>query len=306
MGGKRTTPILVALVFVALVAGALISPAGARSPLGRVALGGVNFISGDRLSGIPVHVPRQATIEGDPFANDDVSYSGPGRVVGIVLVEEGGPLRKAFELISVRWSFCGSPGCSPGPHDEYELTTSPDFGRKRWRIPAGNYRLYLVADGEPVEVTLRLHGLDGTTDLRPADRVTGRVAAPTASAPDPAGHLFLGRSAPVEMDEPGLLIDSYSSGIMVGPSAAAEGTCFWRSRGDEEVTEATPGPHCLTFAERYGFGGGGGSLIGGGAASWGLDTVPAGTWRSSYWAVNATAFPQSQFLTLWLSYEGRA
>lgn len=305
MRGRRTTSILAAVGLTALVAAGLTAPpAAARSPLDRVTLGAVNVISGSDLTSVPVHVPRDATIEGDPFSNDDISYSGPGRVVGLALVEEGGPVRKAYELVSVRWSFCGAPGCEP---DEYadELTTSPEFGKKRWRVPAGDYRLYLVADGEPVDVTLRLHGLDGTTAIRPAAPAAGRIAAPTASVPDPAGHLFLGRARPVRMPEPGLLIDSQTTGLTLGPSYTAQGSCFWRGRGDDDVVRSTPGPHCYTFNERGGYGAGGGAL-GGGSASWGLGIVPAGTWRSSYWSANASATPQSQFLTLWLSYEGRA
>jgi hypothetical protein len=34
-------------------------------------------------------------------------------------------------------------------------------------VPAGDYALYLLADGAPVRVTLRLHGLRGSTTLTP-------------------------------------------------------------------------------------------------------------------------------------------
>jgi hypothetical protein len=106
------------------------------------------------------------------------------------------------------------------------------------------------------------------------------------------------------MPEPGLLIDGDTSGLMLGPSVSASGNCFWRGR-DEDAFHATPGPHCYEFAERGGYGGDV-SMLGGGGSSWGIGTVPAGLWQSSYWSANATAFPQSEFVTLWLSYEGRA
>lgn len=220
------------------------------------------MISGDSISGTPVRILEPVTVEGDPFSNDDVSYSGPGRVVGLALAEEGGSLRKASELVSVRWSFCGEPGCEPDPGEVTELTTSSDFRGKTWEIPAGDYRLYLTADGEPVDVALRLHGLAGTTRLRPSRPVAGAITAPTSLLPVPARHLFLGRAEPVAMPAPGLLIDGDTSG----------------------------------YSATYG---------GGSWAFWGLGHVPAGKWRSSYWSVDATALPQSSFLTLWVSYEGR-
>ena len=302
--GRRTTSILVSLGCVALTAAA-ISPATARSPVDRVTLGGVNVISGDSITGMSVRIPEPVTVEGDPFSNDDVSYSGPGRVVGLALVEQGVPLRRAFELVSVRWSYCGEPGCPPDPDDVAEITTSSDFRGKRWEIPAGDYRLYLIADGKPVEVTLKLHGLDGSTDLHPGDLVGGRIAAPDATVPEPTRHLFLGRANPVTMHMPGLLIDGNTSGYVTGPSANAQGSCFWRGRGEEDLFQSTPGPHCYDFAERGGRSWST-STLGGGWWFWGIGHVPAGKWRSSYWSVDATAFPQSDFLTLWLSYEGRA
>lgn len=65
------------------------------------------------------------------------------------------------------------------------------------------------------------------------------------------------------------------------------------------------GPHCYEFAERGGYSLGT-TTIGGGFSSWGIGWAPAGTWQSSYWSANVTVLPQSQFLTLWLPYEGRA
>ena len=305
MRGRRTTSILVTVGIVAVAAGALAtSPAAARSPVERVTLAGVNVISGDAITGMPVRIPAPTSIEGDPFTNDDVSYSGRGRVVGLALVQEGESRRDAFEVVSVRWSFCGEPGCRPDPMDVSEITTTSDWRGKRWEIPAGDYRLYLVADGAPVEVTLQLEGLEGVTSLRPSDRVGGRIAAPTATVPEPTGHLFLGRARPVRMPAPGLLIDGHTTGFVLGPSVTAQGSCLWRGRGEEDVLQSTPGPHCHDFAER-----GGRSLstttLGGGWAFWSIGGAPAGTWRSSYWSANTAAFPQSDFLTLWVAYEGR-
>ncbi|MDQ3914649.1 MAG: hypothetical protein M3323_04850 [Actinomycetota bacterium] len=303
MRRKRTTFVLAGLAFGALVTGAVVAPAAARSPLERVTLGEVNVVSGDHIAGMEVHVPRDATIEADPFSNDDVSYSGDGRVVGVVLVEEGPRAGRAFQLVSVRWAFCGAPGCRPERHDVTELTTTSSWRGKRWRIPAGDYRLYLVTDGAPATVTLRLAGLEGRTALHPNARVAGRIAAPTATAAaTPTDHLFLGRARPMVMPADGLLIDGGTTDYGLGPSAGTQGACFWRGRGEEDLEQQIPGPHCREFAERGGWSYST-TTFGGGWATWGIGTVPAGKWRSSYYAANAAAVPESDFVTLWLAYE---
>lgn len=303
MRGKRTSSALVALGCAALVAGGVVTPAAAWTPLVRVELGRVNVISGDAIAGMEVRIPRPATIEADPFSNRNVSYDGPGRIVGIVLVEEGAPVNRAFQVVSVQWTFCGEPGCKGKPYDRTEITTTSRWGPgKRWKIPAGDYRLYLVADGAPVDVTLRLDGLDGETALRPSGAVAGRIAAPTATVPAPTGHVFLGRARPVVLPTAGLLIDGDTTGFVEGPSVGARGSCFWRGQGEEDVEHSTPGPHCLRFTERGGFGFST-TTLGGGWSTWGLGNVPPGKWRSSYWATDVTAFPASDFLTLWLAYE---
>lgn len=302
MRNRRTTPTLALLAAGALVASAVVAPASARSPVERVTLGEVNVISGDHISGMEVNIPRPVTIEGDPFSNDDVSYSGNGRVVGVVLVEDDPSARRPFQMVSVRWSFCGSPGCKPDPYTD-ELTYTSDWRGKRWRIPAGDYRLYLVADGEDATVTLRLPELEGRTSLRPSYRVGGGITAPKPTGVSlPTDHLYLGRAKPVVMPAAGLLIDGDSVEHGLGPSAGARGSCFWRGRGEETLEEQIPGPHCVTFAKNSGFGSGF-SVLGGGSAAWGLRNVSAGRWRSSYWAANAAAVPDTEFVTLWVAYE---
>lgn len=263
----------------------------------------MNVISGDGIAGMEVHVPRPATIEASYWENDNISHGGRGRIVGLALVEEGKPLRRAFQLVSVRWAFCRRP--ARAPKDAVVLTSTSRWGGKRWRVPAGDYRLYLIADGAPVEVRLRLDGLDGRTALLPAAPVAGRIATPQTTV-GTTGHLFLGRDRPMVMPAPGLLINGDTSGFSTTPHFSARGECFWRGRFDQEPVERSiPGPHCYNWAERGGLGAGGG-VFGGGSSAWGMGTVPRGRWQSSYWSADASAFPKSRFLTLWLAYEDLA
>lgn len=106
------------------------------------------------------------------------------------------------------------------------------------------------------------------------------------------------------MPAPGLLIDGDTTGFVLGPSVAAQGSCLWRGKGEEDIQQSTPGPHCYEFAERGGRSAST-TTLGEGWSTWGTGHVPPGTWRSSYWSANTAAFPQSDFLTLWVSYEGR-
>lgn len=296
VGAKRTISILGVLgVLAAAVAPASGSPAYEPE---RVELGAVNVVSGDSIAGMEVRIPRPTSIQANPFENRDISYEGRGRVIGIALVEEGAPLSRAFQLVGVEWDFCGKPGCAS--RDRTVLTHASDWGSRRWKIPAGDYRLYLIADGAPVEVELRLEGLEGRRTLRPSGRVAGRIAIPTGAA-HPSDNLFLGRARTMGMPTAGLLIDGNSAGFDRTPHGSARGACFWRRGDDGDVVRSTPGPHCYEFAERGGMGAGFG--LAGGNSAWGIGNVPAGRWRSSYWAVNVSAFPRTDFLTLWLSYE---
>jgi hypothetical protein len=293
-----------ALLMVAGFLCALVSPPASTAARERprqpaVALGAVNVISGDRIAGMRVHVPRDADVSEEAFNNSNLSYSGKGRVVGVVLVQDGPPLRRAYQFVSTRWDFCGSPGCS----GEWQISLTHGInwhGRHGYRIPAGDYRLYLIADGAPVRIELRLDGLTGSTDLRPDVGVPGRIASPDSMVPSPASQVFLGSAQSMNMPTYGLLIDADEHEH--GPGAGASGSCYWRAKEDDGPERSVPGPHCLTFAERGGIGAGF-STLGGGSASWGTGNVGPGKWRSSYWSAYASPNVTSQFVALWLAYE---
>ena len=279
-------------------------PATARGPSLRPVLGEVNIISGDRIAGMNVRIPETVDIPEEHFDNSAISIHGAGRVVGFALVEDRRPISKAYQLVATRWDFCGKPGCTG--EWQTSLTTGMNWrGRHGFRIPAGDYRLYIVADTAPARIELRLDGLKGQVDLRPEGDITGRIATPTSTVATPSPYTFFGRGRPMIMPVHGLLIDGDANEF--GPGVSANGSCYWRAQeGEEDLQHSTPGPHCLEFAERGGAGSSFATLGEGGFRSWGTGTVPPGEWRSSHWATTASASANPQFLALWLSYEDPA
>lgn len=98
----------------------------------------------------------------------------------------------------------------------------------------------------------------------------------------------------------GLLIDADEHDQSAG--ARGSGSCYWRADDQEQPHQATPGPHCVTFAERGGNGSSFSTFDRLRVRSVGAVNVPAGDWRSSYWSAFAGASGRSDFLALWLAY----
>jgi hypothetical protein len=95
----------------------------------------------------------------------DYPVSGGGRFAGIVLVGPEGWRDTMLEVIL--FNRCTTRGCRPpGRRDDLAFLTDR---RGEWTdtLPAGDYTLYLIADGSPVEVVLNLRGPTGITRLTP-------------------------------------------------------------------------------------------------------------------------------------------
>jgi hypothetical protein len=96
-------------------------------------------------------------------------------------------------------------------------------------LPAGRYLLYLIADGAPVTITLRLHGLSRTTKVAPSTPVSSSISVPSTETemvgPERKAYWF-GDSATIH-GPAGLLI----GGLSVDSDEwvqGAYGTCIQR------------------------------------------------------------------------------
>lgn len=270
-------------IIVALVAGALLVPqVAAAQPVSMatdvctlppeerpaalaepVQLCGVTRISGEQSARIRVHIPRSLNFEiplDEPLRrpiydeSSPIQISGAGRVLGLALVEEryseehpGLPTGSATLFYTV-------------PEAPIAPTTIDEVGDV-WRcnphagtcaIPAGNYRIYLIADNGPVTVTLRFPQLPGSVDLAPTVPAEMDVwTLPKRTEVNQEGHVAVIASDSRTSPRPGALVvwswlshtgtpvlqgrtvqSCWYRGEITEPAAYAPG-CPWTSLVDE-------------------------------------------------------------------------
>ena len=154
------------VLLVPLLAAALGAPPAVAAPA-RTSLGGTVRVTGSRTTVVEVRLPKAVDISSFQ-APKGSSITGSGRVVGLMLLDAKLGTRAVSYL---RYGFCTAPGCtSPLAHNWF-LARGDGPTKPVATIPAGDYRLVLVTDGRPVTVVLKLPGLKGTSNLRPARSV---------------------------------------------------------------------------------------------------------------------------------------
>lgn len=202
--GRARVMYRVVLTGTLCVATTLGMPAGGREKSASAAkvLAGRTIISGSKTAATQVRLPRRVRIPrprggwDGPFP--DIALSGKGRIVGFYLTRRKVADFNLPYLLSYRVRFCAKRGCRSqrsyqfvygkqgGPPDESGDSHGDIL------LPAGNYLLYLIADGSPATIRLRLHGLAGTTSIRPSSPVDSGFSLPTPnnSTTVPGGNAF--------------------------------------------------------------------------------------------------------------------
>lgn len=144
--------------------------AHAKAP-SRPTLARLTTISGATSGYAVVRLARSATLE-QPWGSprEPVRIRGAG-FVGFALVEEV-PSFDGVTLIGGRFSSLLPP---------YVIGMGERLGdsSEGFRIPAGDYRLYLITERRNAQVTLALGGLEGRRFLSPNRRVATEVVSPT-------------------------------------------------------------------------------------------------------------------------------
>lgn len=126
-------------------------------------LGATNEITGTAMGSKVVRLARTTTFRGEDFKS--IKIKGAGRAVGMSLIQQGAPAGQGVSLTGLLMTFCGKPGCTG------DRTTA--FGSQRTAgdgtltLPAGLYRLYLIADGKPTRVTFTMPGQTGSMSVHP-------------------------------------------------------------------------------------------------------------------------------------------
>lgn len=172
-------------------------------------LGAKTVVKGERSAVMTVDLPRPARISlfeqpQEDRPRDVLHMSGRGRFFGVMLRRDGQEPTGLVEVVAQ--DLCHRPGCQPVfrfPSNYYGLVYPPDRNANgsvsdiSGTLPSGRYHLFLIADGAPVKVVLRFHGLTGTTVLRPTKAAGVEIveAAVDSAIPDsapegvPARHL---------------------------------------------------------------------------------------------------------------------
>lgn len=230
----------------------------------RVILGRTNVITGRRSAMVDVRIPRkaQANVRLDvgkrTGPNHWIDIEGAGRAAGFALMPDppSDDLSSRF-LMATRLSKCAVRGCS-SRHDPIIFMRPFTFGDGPQLIdlPRGRYRLYLIADGTRVKITLRLKGLSGTRRIQP------RKAAPV-DVQAPRTRVFT-QGSKRSIYSAGSTYKSGSRGFFVSAiyvlgrrfEGAAWGMCAYNAPPPPEQTAY--GPHCSALT--YGAGLGAGSF----------------------------------------------
>lgn len=228
-----------------LAAGAaLAGPAAAATGAGAGAasLAGVETVVATRSSYQPVLLSAPATVDiesswtsadgSDP--NKDLVVKGRGRVIGFVLTQMSSsspPTSNAPTLIGLQVGLCDSPGCAPQAPPLFGVLAYGDRVRldangSHATLPAGRYGLYALTDGAPVDVQLRLHGLQGSSLLTPTTSISAAIYPTQADA---TGVRYDGQAA-VHLPTPGL----------IGYVAATRGAAAWPQGGACVLDGAEP------------------------------------------------------------------
>ncbi|HEX2294156.1 MAG TPA: hypothetical protein VHN37_02480 [Actinomycetota bacterium] len=127
-----------------------------------VVLEGRNVFRTSRTSVTTLHFPRPVDA-----SLVEAAAEGSGRVYGFLLKES--PAQGDGDLASVMFGRCTRPAC-PGRGEPEQ-----PFGFGIDRKMSGTWHLYVIADGRPVTVTIRLRGLSGRTFTRPSGEVESEI-----------------------------------------------------------------------------------------------------------------------------------
>lgn len=203
----------------------------------RVVLGETNVLTGEQTRHVAVTLPRAATLDLTPSRSSASAASQPAAMsteggsgyVGFLLTEAGST--DGFMALALRTPEPlpgdGGPAAAtgyavPARDDRADPPLSAVTGEAPTcticNVPAGDYDLYLITGGEATSVTVTLRGLSGEVRIAPDGRTfsfqsTDRppVEGPSQPSPLGAGGSMTAWTFPLfgDIDQPGLLIDSY-------------------------------------------------------------------------------------------------
>jgi hypothetical protein len=158
---------------------ALLTPAAAVAKKPTPALAGTTVVSGSKAAGMLVRLDRPTLIR-DPLTNEagrgDVTVTGDGQFAGIALrAANAGPTPLTVVVGRLPQAMALKTRTFVLPLEGLPASAN------EYRLPAGDYWLYLLPGSGKTSVTLRLPELPGTARLTPDRRVPYQFADPKPS-----------------------------------------------------------------------------------------------------------------------------
>lgn len=179
MGFKGAVSAGLAAAAVSLTAGP--AAAAPRVPV----LRGHTTVTGDATSVTTVRLPKAI----DPIFGMSVTFSGAGRVRGLVLTQRGESVFETPTYATVAPNRCPAAGCP----DEGVRGAGFFTGVDRRELPAGEYRMFLIADGAPIRANVVIEDLSGETTIAPKEPAEADVDSfQTRRLTTPDGTVYVG------------------------------------------------------------------------------------------------------------------
>ncbi|HEV2756983.1 MAG TPA: hypothetical protein VG318_14545, partial [Actinomycetota bacterium] len=157
------------------------------------AAAGTTVIEGNRTGFAFVRLAQPVKVPLDEEYGLGLRLSGSGRLYGVALRQEVPTRGEPIMLVSTHGDGNGyEPSDRIGPWGPFE---EADFESGEYVLPAGLYRLYVIADGAPVRAEIAFPGVDGTATFSLDVAVPYKlVDLPRVNSAGPALHTFAGES----------------------------------------------------------------------------------------------------------------
>jgi len=191
------------LLILALLTAGLYAPSTPATARRLPVAAGITQLHGDATSWMRVRLPQPVTVSTKPFDNPLVTVLDGGDIAGVVLKQDvpfGG-----IEVVGMRADLCPQPRCAgEALATTHVVDPAAERHRRRVTLPAGKYLLYLITNGAPTQVRLKLPGLPGQASFAPT--VPARVAfgEPETTSPAPAGPYVYSAEATHNIDGAGI------------------------------------------------------------------------------------------------------